>query len=176
MRALWRGETVTYEGHHVQVNEVSLAVRPIQDPLEVWLGGMVPAALRRCGRVGEGWMPGLCTPAEAQAARATIDEEASRVGRRVDPEHFGINVSFVDEDGARGGGDPIVDEVRATIAARRPDLPAEEVVAVGPGGLADRINAFLDVGFSKFVIRPAVEPTSWSEAVAGVAEVLELQS
>ena len=48
-------------------------------PLEVWLGGMAPAALRRCGRLGEGWMPGLCTPAEAASARAVIDEARERV-------------------------------------------------------------------------------------------------
>ena len=114
------------------------------------------------------------TPAEA--ARATIDEEASRVGRTIDPEHFGVNLSFVDEAGGGGGDDPIGAEVRAAVADRRPDLPAERLVAVGPGGLAERIDGFVDVGFSKFVIRPAIEPASWIEAVAGVAEVLKLQS
>jgi probable F420-dependent oxidoreductase len=172
MRALWRGETVTFDGRHVRVREVALGVRPIQDPLELWLGGMVPAALRRCGRLGEGWMPGLCTPAEAERAKAVIDAEAGRAGRRVDPEHFGINLSFVEPR----PGDPIDDSVRDAIAARRPDLAAEELVAVGPDGLADRIGAFLEVGFSKFVIRPATEPASWADAVDGVSDILELQS
>ncbi|MGB5758305.1 MAG: LLM class flavin-dependent oxidoreductase, partial [Acidimicrobiales bacterium] len=65
MRTLWRGETLRFEGRHFRYDDVELAVRPLQDPLEVWLGGQVPAALRRCGRIGEGWMPGLCTPEEA---------------------------------------------------------------------------------------------------------------
>ncbi len=168
MRALWRGERVTFDGRHVHVDDVALGIRPVQDPLEVWLGGMVPAALRRCGRLGEGWMPGLCTPAEAERARATIEAEAERMGRTIDAEHFGVNLTFV--TGA------IDARVRATIQARRTDLAPEEVVAVGPGGLARQVQAFLDVGFSKFVIRPTVEPQSWTDAVEAVSEVLELQS
>ena len=173
MRGLWRGESVTFDGRHFRLREVTLGMRPIQEPLEIWLGGMVPAALRRCGRLGEGWMPGLCTPTEAEEARVAIDEEAARVGRTIDAEHFGVNLSFV--DGA-GGGDAIGDDVRAAIAARRPDRSVEELVAVGADGLAERIQAFLDVGFSKFVIRPAVEPDSWSAAVTGVSEVLKHQT
>ncbi|MEL6985555.1 MAG: LLM class flavin-dependent oxidoreductase, partial [Actinomycetota bacterium] len=156
------------EGAHYRVDGVSLGIRPVQDPLEVWLGGMVPAALRRCGRIGEGWMPGLCTPEEAAEARATIETEAERAGRHVDDEHFGVNLSFVTEG--------IDDDVRAMIGARRTDRTAEELIAVGPDGLADRVEAFLDAGFSKFVIRPTLEPASWPKAVSAVAEVLELQS
>ena len=113
-------------------------------------------------------MPGLCTPAEAAEARETIEAEADRAGRRIDAEHFGVNLSFVT--------DRIDDRVRETIAARRTDVDAEDLVAVGPDGLAGQIEAFVDAGFSKFVIRPTIEPASWTEAVASVAEVLELQS
>lgn len=168
MRALWRGEEVSHHGKHYRVDGVSLGIRPVQEPLEVWLGGMVPAALRRCGRIGEGWMPGLCTPAEAAEARATIEVEADKAGRLVDDEHFGVNLSFV-----TGSLD---DDVRTAVAARRTDLAAEDLVAVGAQGLSARIEAFLEAGFSKFVIRPTLEPTSWTDAVTEVAEVLELQS
>ena len=168
MRALWRGERVTHHGRHYHVDDVSLGIRPIQEPLEVWLGGMVPAALRRCGRLGEGWMPGLCTPAEAEVARRTIEAEADRAGRVVDREHFGVNLSFVT--------DRIDDRVRAAIATRRTDVAADELVAVGPDGLAAQVEAFLEAGFSKFVIRPTLEPPSWVEAVDAVSGVLELQS
>ena len=119
----------------------------------MWLGGMVPAALRRCGRIGDGWMPGLCTPAEAAEARAVIEAEAAAAGRVVDPEHFGMNLSWVE------GG--ISDDVRSGIEARRPGFDPAHVIGVGPAGLAERIHAFTEVGFSKFVIRPAVPPSSW---------------
>lgn len=168
MRRLWAGETVNFAGDHHQYDGVALAVRPKQDPLEVWLGGQVPAALRRCGRIGEGWMPGLCTPTEAAASRLVIEAEAATTGNHIDGEHFGVNISWTDG--------PIPDDVRASIDQRRPDLQAEDVIAIGEAGLRDHMAAFLDVGFSKFVIRPAATPDSWSNAVESVAGVLDLQT
>lgn len=168
MRALWQGEQVTFAGEHVQCEDVQLSVVPKQDPLEVWLGGQVPAALRRCGRIGEGWMPGLCTPAEAAEAKTVIEQAATEAGREVEDEHFGINLSWVD--------DVITDEVAAGVKARRSDLDPEDVIARGAEGLAEKIHSFVEVGLSKFVIRPAQTPESWPDAVAKVAKVLELQT
>ena len=168
MRTLWRGDTLTFDGEHHRYDAVELAVRPVQQPLEVWLGGQVPAALRRCGRLGEGWMPGLCSPAEALEMRQTIEAEARASGRHIDAEHFGMNLSWVDAQ---------IDEVvRGAVEARRPGFDPAEVVGVGAAGLQERIEAFLEVGFSKFVIRPALPPESWSAAVESVAEVVSLQT
>lgn len=168
MRTLWAGQPLHFEGEFHHYRGTTLAVTPVQDPLEIWLGGMVPAALRRCGSIGEGWMPGLCTPAEAAEARTVIDQAAEAAGRSIDAEHFGVNVSWVD--------DAIDDEVRATVASRRSDRSAEELIARGPTGLAERLESFLEVGFSKFVIRPAGQPASWAGAVQSVSSVLELQT
>ncbi|MEM9134671.1 MAG: LLM class flavin-dependent oxidoreductase [Actinomycetota bacterium] len=168
MRTLWAGDTLTFDGRFHRYDAVRLEVTPVQDPLEVWLGGQVPAALRRCGRIGEGWMPGICTPDEAAAMRVTIEAEAAAAGREVDGEHFGMNLSWV--DGA------IPEAVARSVRARRHDLDPAEVVAVGAAGLTERIEAFLDVGFSKFVIRPAVPPDDWGSAVSSVSEVLALQT
>lgn len=161
MRTLWAGEE--HEG-------VRLQVQPKQEPLELWFGGQVPAALRRCGRIGEGWMPGMVTPAEASAMREQIEAAAAEHGRTIDAEHFGMNVSWVDAD--RG----ITDDVRTAVAARRPDLNADDVIGIGPDGLAAKLQSFLDVGFSKFVVRPAQTPSSWPDAVTAVAELVELQT
>lgn len=161
MRTLWAGDE--HDG-------VRLAVRPHQEPLELWLGGQVPAALRRCGRIGEGWMPGMVTPAEARESREQIEAAAATHNRIIDAEHFGMNVSWVS---ATTG---ITDDVRAAVASRRSDLAAEDVIGIGPDGLAEKLQAFLDVGFSKFVVRPARTPALWSDAVAEVADVLRLQS
>ncbi len=167
MRTLWSGEPLTFHGRHFDYDDLTLAVRPMQQPLEVWLGGQVPAALRRCGRHGDGWMPGLCTPAEAAAGKAVIDAEAERAGRIVDPEHFGVNLSWADA---------ITERVRTAVAARRPAAVAEDLIAVGTSGLVESMQAFLAVGFSKFVIRPLLTPNSWADAAASVSEVLEQQS
>jgi len=168
MRTLWAGKPLRFEGRFHRYDNVELAVRPVQDPLEVWLGGQVPAALRRCGRIGEGWMPGLCSPEEAAAMRESVLAEAAAAERTIDDEHFGMNLSWVTG--------PMSDDVRASVEARRPGFDPSHVIGCGASGLSERIHAFLDAGFSKFVIRPAEPPEDWSEAVESVSEVLALQS
>lgn len=168
MRTLWSGEPLEHQGRFYSYDGIELAVRPTQDPLEIWLGGQVPAALRRCGRIGEGWMPGLCSPEEAAAMREDVLAEAAAAGREIDDEHFGMNLSWVDG--------PMSDQLLASIEARRPGFDPAHTIGCGASGLAERMHAFLDAGFSKFVIRPAEPPTDWAAAVESVSEVLTLQN
>ena len=88
--------------------------------------------------------------------------------RVIDREHFGMNLSWVDGR--------VSDEVRQGIEARRPGFDPSHVVGVGSSGLQERIEAFLDVGFSKFVIRPAAPPDDWPAAVESMVDVLALQT
>src|SRR5260370_21064481 len=67
LRCLWAGETVSHEGAAGSFREVKLSPLPGQPPLEVWLGGTVPAALERCGRLSDGLPPSPCSPAAATA-------------------------------------------------------------------------------------------------------------
>jgi alkanesulfonate monooxygenase SsuD/methylene tetrahydromethanopterin reductase-like flavin-dependent oxidoreductase (luciferase family) len=70
----------------------------------------------------------------------------------------------------------ISDTVRAGIEARRrPGFDPNTTIGVGPRGLAERIEAFVEAGFSKFVIRPAEPPDSWAAAVEAMAPVLARQ-
>ncbi|MHB1585166.1 MAG: LLM class flavin-dependent oxidoreductase, partial [Acidimicrobiales bacterium] len=76
LRALWRGETLHHDGPSGCFDGVGITSRPAQDPFDVWLGGRVPAALRRCGRLADGWLPSGCTPGEAAAGKAVVDAAA----------------------------------------------------------------------------------------------------
>src|SRR5919106_2398985 len=81
LRRLWAGETVSHEGAVGTLKDVKLWPLPKQQPLEVWLGGNVPAALQRCGRLSDGWLPSLCTPEEAKAGRIVNEEAAAKAQR-----------------------------------------------------------------------------------------------
>src|SRR2546426_4976891 len=97
LRRLWAGETVSHEGIAGSFHDVKLSPLPVQQPLEVWLGGTVPAALERCGRLSDGWLPSLCTPEEAAAGRVVIGEAAARGGRSISREHFGMSIGRSEE-------------------------------------------------------------------------------
>src|SRR5260370_17677638 len=94
VRRLWSEDAVSHTGARLCYHGLSVHPRPVQDPLEVWLGGTARSALRRAGRLSDGWLPSLCTPEEAAAGRASIEAAAAEVGRHVDPEHFGISLAY----------------------------------------------------------------------------------
>ena len=151
LRRFWEGETVNYDGVAGTYRDVRLSTLPVQKPLEVWLGGNVPAALERCGRLSDGWLPSLCTPEEVTAGRKVIEDAAARAGRSISPEHFGVSIGY-----ARGPLDPAT---ARTMAARRPR--SLELTPIGLPALRTLIEQFIAVGFSKFVVRPVAPPASW---------------
>ena len=77
-------------------------------PLDIWLGGSAPAGLRRVGRLADGWLGSLLTPAEAGAAVGVIQDAAAQAGREVDPDHFGLSlpVALERHPGRAAGLDP----------------------------------------------------------------------
>jgi probable F420-dependent oxidoreductase len=79
LRLLLTSETVSFEGAFFTVSGASVGVLPAK-PLDIWLGGSAPAGLRRVGRLADGWLGSLLTPAEAGAAVATITEAAADAG------------------------------------------------------------------------------------------------
>jgi len=168
LRRLWAGETVDHDGPVGSFDQVTLAPLPVQEPLEFWLGGMVPAALERCGRYADGWLPSACTPAEAAAGKVVIDEAASAAGRAISPEHFGVSLAY-----APG---PLEPAMLAALGRSRRGVDPATVVPAGYDALRAALEAFLAVGFSKFVVRPLARPDSWRaelEALAGAVGGLQ---
>jgi len=167
LRRLWAGETVSHDGAVGRFQEVKLSPLPVQQPLEMWLGGTVPAALERCGRLSDGWLPSLCTPDEAARGREVIEAAAARAGRSISNEHFGMSIGYATK--------PIDPATARVMTARRPR--SLELTPVGLPALRKRIEEFIDVGFSKFVVRPLTAPGSWrSELDALAAAVGDLQT
>jgi probable F420-dependent oxidoreductase len=155
LRRLWAGEVVSHDGIAGSFSDVSVSPRPVQDPFDVWLGGNVPAALERCGRLGDGWIPAFCTPADAADGKEVIDRVAAEHGRGISPEHFGVSLAYAPE-----GFDPA--SLASTPLARRArGRPLEDIVPVGMPGLRTMMERFLEAGFSKFIVRPLAPPPDW---------------
>jgi probable F420-dependent oxidoreductase len=166
LRRLWNGEVVSHEGPAGSFSDVSVTPQPAQDPFDVWLGGNVPAALDRCGRLADGWLPAFCTPADAAAGKAVIDEAASRHGRAISPEHFGVSLAYAPE------GTDVGALASSPLARRARGRPLEEIIPVGRGGLRSMLQRFLEVGFSKFVVRPMAPPEEWPRELEQLADAV----
>src|SRR5580693_2853340 len=122
LRRLWSGEVVSHEGPAGSFTDVSVSPQPAQRPFDVWLGGNVPAALDRCGRLADGWLPAFCTPADAAAGRAVIDEAASAHGRAISPEHFGVSLVYAPE------GTDMAALASSPLARRARGRPLEQII------------------------------------------------
>lgn len=155
LRRLWSGKPVSYDGPVGSFADVTLDPVPVQQPFDVWLGGNADAALQRCGRIGDGWLPALCTPEEASAGKLIIDQVAAGHGRTISPEHFGVSLSYAPE------GTDLSADVFAPLARRARGRPLGQLIPVGLEALRALLVSFVDVGFSKFVVRPLAPPADW---------------
>jgi probable F420-dependent oxidoreductase len=145
LRRVLEQDDVSFAGDYYSVSSVSVAPRPVK-ALDIWLGGSAPAAFRRIGQLGDGWLGSFLTPAEARAGREQIQQAAEQAGREIDADHYGINLAV--SDGA------LPDEVAAAIRRRRPEVNPSEFIADSWSGLHGQLDAYLEAGLSKFVIRP----------------------
>ena len=169
MRRFWSEDVVTHHGDRFHYDDVAVRPKPVQDELEVWLGGVSRPAMRRVGRLCDGWLPSFCTPEDVRTGRKLIEETADAHGRSIDPEHYGALILYTQGE--------IPERFALLVQARRPGTAPEEMIAAGIDGVRDRVEAFLEAGASKFVLMPAFAPEDWSEELGRVAdEVLPLQT
>jgi probable F420-dependent oxidoreductase len=152
VRALLRNPTVTHHGEFFHLDGAGVGPLPAR-PLDLWLGGRLPAGMRRIGRLADGWLGSFLTPAEAAVCRTQIEAAAEDAGRAIDDDHYGTNLLFVPD----GVDEDLASAAVARAAGRRPDLAdAGRLVPRGWAATRAEIGRFVDAGVTKFVVRPAV--------------------
>jgi probable F420-dependent oxidoreductase len=170
IRRLWEEDDVVHDGERFHLDGITVRPKPVQQPMDVWLGGRAPSELRRVGRLGDGWLPSFCDAEDIARGRPVIEEAAAEVGRAIDPEHFGALVAYSHE--------AVPDVFLPFIQRRRPDVTdPEQIIPRGHEGLRKCLLEMIDAGASKFVVVPAAEPADWPAELGALAEtVLPLQA
>jgi len=82
-RQLWTEPVITGAGPHFPFAEVAFEPKPLQKPIPIHIGGESAPALRRAGRLGDGWIGMAHSPASVAESVAVIRrhmEEAGRAG------------------------------------------------------------------------------------------------
>ena len=89
MQACWRDETIEFDGNHFRAESMAMEPKPPQGGgIPLWIGGVSKAALRRAGRIGDGWMASGLLGEAATGAIGVVKEAAERAGR--DPNALGF--------------------------------------------------------------------------------------
>jgi probable F420-dependent oxidoreductase len=168
LRLLLSQDHVTFDGEFFSVESAGVGPRPAR-PLDIWLGGSAPGALRRVGRLGDGWLASFLTPAEAGAGRQAIEAAAAEAGREIEPDHYGISLAVADDASL-----PALLEV---VRSRRPDCDPAALVASGWTGARALIEGYVAAGLTKFVVRPSWTPVDPDQFTADfVREMVPLQT
>ncbi len=150
LRALWADDPVEFSGEFYTVPPSRTLPKPVQRPAPpVLLGGAADPALRRAGRIADGWISASRHDLTAiGAAVATLRGAAEQAGR--DPAALRVVVRGVVALG---------DEARSGAGARRPLTGTAEQIRddLGRLGEAGVTEVFLDLNFAPRVGSPDVD-------------------
>lgn len=155
MTRLWREDNVNFEGEYYQLKDASIAPKPVQQPLPLWLGGSSKQAIERTALWSTGWQAGIETAEEIAPVIAAIKVRAAELGRKIDDDHFGAGFSF------RFGSndDPVVVKYNAFMEKRLGKDPTAYAAVGGVTEMMEMVHRFRKADVYKFVFRPMASGT-----------------
>jgi alkanesulfonate monooxygenase SsuD/methylene tetrahydromethanopterin reductase-like flavin-dependent oxidoreductase (luciferase family) len=170
VRGLLTGEPVTFHGEFFDLDDALVLPAPA-DPIPIVIGGRSDAAVRRAGRLGDGWLGIWNSARRFGEVVEQIDAAAAQAGRDGHPRRHGMQVWC--------GIGASHEEARAVLAPAMQafyQIPFERFEKYSPTGTPDDVAAFLapyvEAGCTSFNLIPqARDPET---ALAGAAEVKRL--
>lgn len=169
LRAALTGEPFDHDGEFFTLRAARVTPPP-PSPVRIVVGGRAPAALRRAGRSGDGWLGIWSTPERYAERVATVEHHAADAGRAA-PEggwHHGLQLWVGVGDDGRA---PLA---RAVEGLYR--LPFERFERYSPWGppaaIAEALAPYVDAGCRTFNV--SAQADRWQDAVEGMAEVRRL--
>jgi alkanesulfonate monooxygenase SsuD/methylene tetrahydromethanopterin reductase-like flavin-dependent oxidoreductase (luciferase family) len=170
LRALLAGAPVTHHGEFFDLDAALILPAP-QPPIPIIIGGRSDLALRRAGRLGDGWIGIWNSARRFEEATAIIDDAAAAAGRR------NVEWQHAMQVWCGIGNDPV--EGRASLAPTMESMynvPFERFERYSPCGTPDTIAEFLapyvSAGCRTFNLLTCA--AHLDTAVAGVSEIRRL--
>jgi alkanesulfonate monooxygenase SsuD/methylene tetrahydromethanopterin reductase-like flavin-dependent oxidoreductase (luciferase family) len=167
LRAFLTGDAVDFRGRFFDVD--GAAIRPAPDPTPpIIVGGRSDAAVRRAGRLGEGWIAVWVSPRRFADAIRTVEEVATGLGRT------GVDWQHTLQLWAGFGTDRETARRRVGAAMEQSyQLPFDRFERYVPSGTPDDVAAalvpYLEAGCRRFNFVPEGESLAASiEALAAL--------
>lgn len=146
LRRLLAGERVTFQGRYFALDGVSISPLP-PVPVEIWIGGTVPAAAARAGRLGDAWLTGQnATDDEVVRQLAVYRDAAAEAGRT--PRAVLRRDIFVAET-----DDAAHAEVDRVLAEGYRGTGKDELLVGSPASVVERLRSYRGLGFSEVMVR-----------------------
>lgn len=172
LRRLWTEDDVSHDGRHFQIDRVSVNPRPIAS-VPIFIGGRSEAALRRAGRLGDGYTGIWQSPERFRELQTEVADHAVAADRDPGAIEFGMQFwTAMNRDTAIA---------RAMVGGAMEGMyrtPFERFEKYTPYGKADEIAEFVlpyvEAGASHVNFIPAGDdtPEEGIEAAAAIREAL----
>jgi probable F420-dependent oxidoreductase len=82
LRELWGNDIVSFHGRYHQLEDVSLGIRPVQDPIPVWIGGYAEPVFKRAAYLGDGWCGNIVPYERATDIVTKLRHYSDEAGRK----------------------------------------------------------------------------------------------
>lgn len=100
LRLAWDEERFSYSGRHYSYTDVAVTPKPARVP-PILIGGFVDSAIRRAGRIGDGYISSRAQPERVAQAFEMAAEERRKAGHEGPPIVGLLQNAFVTEDPER---------------------------------------------------------------------------
>ena len=169
VRQLLTGAAVTFHGQFFDLDDAVIA--PPAATIPITVGGRSDAAIRRAGRLGDGWLGIWNSPRRFAAAVELAAQEAARAGRSNPPERHAMQVWCGLADSRPAARDCLASAMQGFY-----QLPFERFERYCPYGtpedIAEYLAPYVEAGCTEFNLIP--QSPDHDLAVAGPAAVRKL--
>jgi probable F420-dependent oxidoreductase len=159
LRALFGPPPASFSGRFHSFEGIELAPRsPRPSGPPILIGGRSPAAQRRAGALGDGWLPYLVSPRRFAAGVEVVRGHARAADRDPDAlEHVLVTFARVGNDGAA-----VREQVRSHLSQRyrmrfEPHHVEHLCIAGTPDECAARIRSYAEAGVGHISLNPAAD-------------------
>ena len=148
LRSLQSGVKTTYRGRFFDIVDALILPQP-DSPIPLIVGGRSIAAVRRAGRLGDGWLGIWVSPERFAAAVKQVAEEAGAVGRKDAPTRHGMTVWCGLGDRARDARAAVSSSMEAVY--QQPFARFERYCPFGrPAEVAEFLAPYVEAGCRDF--------------------------
>ena len=156
LRLAWSGAPLRHEGRFYQMDVGPVGPRPVQPGgPPIWLGGSAPAALRRAGRIADGYIGSSTSgPAGVRRAWDIVRASAEEAGR--DPTKLTLAAlvrAAVYED-TNHGMELALANARHYRPTARNDLDPASFLLGGPAACIERAREYFAAGVDVLIVAP----------------------
>lgn len=164
IRRLWTEERVTHHGKYYQLDDIGLSMRPVRpEGCPIWVGGSVPASVRRAAKVGDAWIASFSqTFDELAGLKRDYDSARNEAGLPPPATQPVCRECFIGPDGADA-----LEICRAALLYKYKAYASWGNANVGADELEKNFDAFID---SHFIVGDAARV---KDQLARVVEATE---